>query len=441
MSKMENSRKEENRMSENLDALKKERFGEIAYEFRDGSVFFPEKKFSKPIENSYVFLNKNIICGEYPGDKDPDRCLDKLNVLVNFGITDFIDLTEEGELIPYADMLPDEVKHHRFPIPDVQTPECCEDVVPILCAIDWALNNGGKVYIHCWGGIGRTGLVAACYACWRKGCSGSEALALVAESFKDNPKSKRPNVSAPENAMQKEFVLRFSDFLNANGGVSKVRTCYYVKLCTGELAELFISDILKGTNSTFTDKLAEFRQCVNEQENSEIMPGFRGDLSCYLDVLTHLKMKSGYRLEYQQCGDEIGSAPYIDLEGLVIDKSAEGAWEAVLLYALGGQFNLRWHAGTLQHCIVTDWLAFYMGYPADEVSGEEVLKTIGPEPLAALDITPRVEIEGNEATVYYCIFNAWHGFSRIKHKVHFDTGKLDEPIEMMHVPYFCHVIF
>ncbi|WP_374108489.1 hypothetical protein [Nostoc sp. XA010] len=32
-----------------------------------------------------------------------------------------------------------------------------------LPPIDRALNGQEKVYVHCWGGIGRTGIVVGCY--------------------------------------------------------------------------------------------------------------------------------------------------------------------------------------------------------------------------------------------------------------------------------------
>ncbi|NJN80266.1 MAG: hypothetical protein HC797_07245 [Anaerolineales bacterium] len=33
----------------------------------------------------------------------------------------------------------------------------------ILDTIDNEIENGNPVYVHCWGGVGRTGITAACY--------------------------------------------------------------------------------------------------------------------------------------------------------------------------------------------------------------------------------------------------------------------------------------
>jgi protein-tyrosine phosphatase len=38
-----------------------------------------------------------------------------------------------------------------------------ETVVAVLDAIDGALAAGGTVYVHCWGGRGRTGVIVGCW--------------------------------------------------------------------------------------------------------------------------------------------------------------------------------------------------------------------------------------------------------------------------------------
>jgi protein-tyrosine phosphatase len=51
----------------------------------------------------------------------------------------------------------------RFPIPDVSVPRAAADLDEILLTIDRRIREGGTVYLHCWGGVGRTGLVLACW--------------------------------------------------------------------------------------------------------------------------------------------------------------------------------------------------------------------------------------------------------------------------------------
>jgi len=52
-------------------------------------------------------------------------------------------------------------------------------MVRILDAIDTALTGEQVVYVHCMGGIGRTGTVIGCYLV-RHGQTGAEALQTIA---------------------------------------------------------------------------------------------------------------------------------------------------------------------------------------------------------------------------------------------------------------------
>lgn len=194
--------------------------------------------------------------------------------------------------------------------------------------------------------------------------------------------------------------------------------------------------------TVFTDTLDKFIRCVKATGKNHPMDTFCGDLSHYFKVLTHLKMKDQYCLTYKTFGDIFGdSKPEISFDNIMIDKSPEGAWEAVLLFALGDQFNLTGHAGYSQLCIVTDWRKFYSSRPADEVSGRSVCAEADMKTLSTWDIAPKVEINDDTATVYYCVFSAWYGFSKISQRVHFDTGVLDSPVTLAHVPYDCGIIF
>lgn len=91
----------------------------------------------------------------------------------------FVDLTEEHELEPYARLLPAWSRHARHPIPDmgVCTPEL---LTATLDAIDAELANGGRVYVHCWAGLGRTGTVVGCWLA-RHGRGGNDPVERIAE--------------------------------------------------------------------------------------------------------------------------------------------------------------------------------------------------------------------------------------------------------------------
>ena len=71
-----------------------------------------------------------------------------------------------------------EVQYNRFAIIDRSIP-MGEMMTTILDAIDKALIEGRNVYLHCWGGIGRTGTTVGCYLV-RRGLTGKQALAQLA---------------------------------------------------------------------------------------------------------------------------------------------------------------------------------------------------------------------------------------------------------------------
>jgi protein-tyrosine phosphatase len=83
----------------------------------------------------------------------------------------FLDLTEEGEhrLEPYDDILRDEAArlvrtatHIRVQISDLHAGSF-EEVASILEVTEKYLSAHEAVYLYCWGGHGRTGMVVGCY--------------------------------------------------------------------------------------------------------------------------------------------------------------------------------------------------------------------------------------------------------------------------------------
>ncbi len=129
-----------------------------------------------PTSESYWFEPGRLLAGKYPGSLEEERARKKVTALVAAGVNTFVDLTEDGELLPYAQMLPPDVRHVRKPIEDLR---CAteEQMAETLDLIDEALEDG-IVYVHCWGGCGRTGTVLACHLV-RHGASHREALERV----------------------------------------------------------------------------------------------------------------------------------------------------------------------------------------------------------------------------------------------------------------------
>ena len=166
----------------------------------------------RPNGNTY-WVSNQLIAGEYPADKrGADQTRLKIGQYLHLGINCFIDLTHEGELEEYANILFEEaeskgfqgVEHIRLPIRDFGIPTENE-MKTILDTIDVAIAEKKQtVYVHCRGGIGRTGTTVGCYLA-KHGNSGSDALKEVNRLFKHSGRSEECSYS-PETQAQMDFV-------------------------------------------------------------------------------------------------------------------------------------------------------------------------------------------------------------------------------------------
>ena len=158
----------------------------------------------RPDPNTYWVLPGRFLAGEYPGAANPKAARAKLAAFERVGVNTFVDLTEGHELSPYAPLLSVGTEYHRLSIRDLGVPHTRLHMSDILNAIDDALARGRVVYVHCWGGIGRTGTVVACWL-RRHGRTGEEALAELAGFWTTVQKRHRAPRS-PETAGQVAWV-------------------------------------------------------------------------------------------------------------------------------------------------------------------------------------------------------------------------------------------
>lgn len=171
-----------------------------------------------PFPNSYWLERGRILCGEYPRDFDDLEDHEGMGAILKAGARVFIDLTEEGELKPYAPIAltnaltlgidPGELEFHRHPIHDVSVPRNRGEMRAILRTIRLARHQGKTVYLHCWGGRGRTGTVAGCALRDLFGLDGDEALILLSERWRACAKSEWSD--SPETEEQTGFVRSFN---------------------------------------------------------------------------------------------------------------------------------------------------------------------------------------------------------------------------------------
>ncbi len=155
-----------------------------------------------------------LLAGEYPGGLEDDVARRKIGALLDAGVRTFVDLTEAGELVWYEPALAVEaeargvsVHYHRHAIRDLDV-TTVEGMRAILDVIDHALQDDAPVYVHCWGGIGRTGTVVGCWLVER-GRTGEEALADIV-LLRDRTKKRltRSPEMEGQNAFVKQWVQR-----------------------------------------------------------------------------------------------------------------------------------------------------------------------------------------------------------------------------------------
>ena len=100
--------------------------------------------------------------------------------LLGAGVTLFLDLTQSGELEPYASLVMPPARYLNLPIRDFSVPTR-DGLVATLDEIDTELEAGGIVYVHCWAGCGRTGVVVGSWLV-RHGADPNDALQRIADA-------------------------------------------------------------------------------------------------------------------------------------------------------------------------------------------------------------------------------------------------------------------
>jgi hypothetical protein len=164
----------------------------------------------RPSRESYWVEPGQLLAGEYPGKFEEELTRKRLDALIEAGFDTFIDLTNDNETFPYKNILLEQARayhvdavHHRFPIGDFGLPTP-ETMNAILHKIQESLQAGRKIYLHCWGGIGRTGTTVGCYLV-RQGKSAEEALDQLSTWWRGVPKSQY-HPHSPETQEQVNFI-------------------------------------------------------------------------------------------------------------------------------------------------------------------------------------------------------------------------------------------
>ncbi|MBM9590327.1 isochorismatase family protein [Leptospira sp. 201903075] len=142
----------------------------------------------KPVTNSPSDDISRIGLTILPGRKDRARVLsDDLTTMKKEGISHVLSLITEQEYVDYgvtdlkSELKQNGIQQKQVPILDQRVPSLTQ-MKETLEWMDEALSKQNKVLIHCVGGLGRSGTVAAAYLIWKHGLDAGSAIQRVRES-------------------------------------------------------------------------------------------------------------------------------------------------------------------------------------------------------------------------------------------------------------------
>lgn len=173
-----------------------------------------------PFLQSYWVVPGQFLAGCYPGSEDAAEADKQLKALLDHGLRSFIDLMEPEEKTwhgnhfePYARKLKAladgrgiETAFYRYGIEDFGVP-ARELMTRILDAVDRSIEENRPAYVHCRGGIGRTGMVVGCYLARHGYASGEGVLTMIHDLRRLTPDR---HVTSPEVHVQREMVQSWS---------------------------------------------------------------------------------------------------------------------------------------------------------------------------------------------------------------------------------------
>lgn len=165
---------------------------------------------------AYAIIPGALYAGEIPSSINDDELERKIQTLYELGVTHIVNLTEVNETnfkaIPlrqyaqyaeaYYEQKGREITCLRYPIRDLDIPSISQ-MRTTIAALNTILSEGGCAYLHCWGGIGRTGTVLGCFLLQNEILDHTTAIPYI--SFLKRNTNIRNRMS-PETIEQCDFV-------------------------------------------------------------------------------------------------------------------------------------------------------------------------------------------------------------------------------------------
>jgi hypothetical protein len=169
-----------------------------------------------PFNRSYWVIPGFLMAGEIPSAQSYNARTEKIQCIVDSGIRSVVNLMEGEEcnfigkkLIDYSDEMLKIAKEskielaiNRFPIKDLDIPPV-DFMVEILNHIKKDILEEKPVYVHCWGGIGRTGTTVGSFLINEGICDVKEVIDFIKFLKRDTNIAHR---DSPETSDQVAFI-------------------------------------------------------------------------------------------------------------------------------------------------------------------------------------------------------------------------------------------
>ncbi len=214
------------------------------------------------MENSVYFIPNRALFGPYPTQND-------VTYLESIGTRTFIDLTERDKLDPYK--IGSLSRYVKYPIPDMKVPYDIYHFSSFVLNLHHilTLDPESKMYIHCRGGNGRSGIVVASLLVrfYKYDITSLEALQLTSKyhSERKNLKFKWKLMGSPQTVTQKNYVIKmFTPF------------CFYREACSRgnkygfvPYAKMPLCVYADSTMQQFDDSFALFNYRVSQLDDKD----------------------------------------------------------------------------------------------------------------------------------------------------------------------------
>jgi protein-tyrosine phosphatase len=163
--------------------------------------------------NPYWIKNEKFRLAIIPRPRGQDWLADDVKALRRAGVDVVVSAltpaeTEEWGLLEESHYCEDNgLKFLSFPIEDRSIPTSLSEFDGLIDSVTDYLREGKAVVVHCWGGVGRSSVIAAC-ALIRNGLSADSAFRVIEEAR---------GRQVPDTAEQRQWVERYSSRFGSVG--------------------------------------------------------------------------------------------------------------------------------------------------------------------------------------------------------------------------------